>query len=74
MCGHCMINTVCDKGTGRCPNGCQAQWTGEKCDGRFLDMPNVLQLFFKFMVQVFPVYAHTFKHAQLDPFAINGFD
>lgn len=38
MCGHCKDNSVCDKGTGSCPNGCQAQWTGAKCDGRFLDL------------------------------------
>lgn len=34
-CGHCLNNDVCDNVTGRCPNGCQNQWTEDKCDGGF---------------------------------------
>lgn len=37
-CGHCKNSDVCDKVTGHCPRGCQTQWQGEKCDGRFLDL------------------------------------
>lgn len=35
-CGHCSNNDVCDKENGRCQNGCQSYWAGEKCDGREL--------------------------------------
>uniref|UniRef100_A0A8W8NT92 Multiple epidermal growth factor-like domains 10 n=1 Tax=Magallana gigas TaxID=29159 RepID=A0A8W8NT92_MAGGI len=31
-CGKCKNNSVCNKGTGHCPNGCQNHWTGNKCD------------------------------------------
>lgn len=33
-CGHCRNGDVCNKVNGRCPNGCQNNWDGEKCDGR----------------------------------------
>lgn len=36
-CGHCKNNDVCDKVTGSCPGGCQTQWMGHRCDGRFND-------------------------------------
>lgn len=32
-CGHCRGNDPCDSVTGHCPNGCQNQWTGDRCDG-----------------------------------------
>lgn len=34
-CGHCRNNDVCNNVTGRCPRGCQNQWSGYRCDGRF---------------------------------------
>ncbi|XP_062613945.1 receptor-type tyrosine-protein phosphatase alpha-like isoform X2 [Saccostrea cucullata] len=30
-CGHCQVGTVCDKGTGRCPSGCNEHWSGDLC-------------------------------------------
>ena len=33
-CGHCKENDVCNNVTGRCPNGCQNQWTKLTCDGK----------------------------------------
>ncbi|XP_062613938.1 cell death abnormality protein 1-like [Saccostrea cucullata] len=31
-CGKCTAGTYCNKHTGDCPDGCQDNWTGEKCD------------------------------------------
>lgn len=31
-CGHCKTNTVCDKSTGRCPSGCQADYYSQFCN------------------------------------------
>lgn len=36
VCGPCKDNDVCDKVSGRCPNGCQIHWTGDRCDGQCL--------------------------------------
>lgn len=30
--GHCKIGTYCNKLTGRCDDGCEAQWSGEFCE------------------------------------------
>lgn len=30
--GHCRIGTYCNKLTGRCDDGCEAQWTGDFCE------------------------------------------
>lgn len=35
-CGHCRGNDVCSNITGHCPNGCQSQWQGDRCDGTFI--------------------------------------
>lgn len=37
-CGHCYNDDVCNNVTGHCPNGCQNQWTGDRCDGKFEDL------------------------------------
>ncbi|XP_062584810.1 protein draper-like [Saccostrea cucullata] len=31
QCGHCQGDTVCEKGTGRCPSGCKENWIGDIC-------------------------------------------
>lgn len=36
-CGHCKDDDVCNNATGSCPGGCQTQWIGNSCDGRFND-------------------------------------
>lgn len=33
-CGHCKNNGGCNNITGQCPDGCQANWQEEKCDGQ----------------------------------------
>lgn len=30
--GQCKIGTYCNKLTGRCDHGCEAQWTGDFCE------------------------------------------
>lgn len=37
-CGKCKNNSVCDKGTGHCPNGCQSHWKGEQCNSKIKPM------------------------------------
>ena len=31
-CHHCTSPDICDKPTGRCPNGCSAGYQGDNCD------------------------------------------
>lgn len=33
-CGRCKNNGVCDKGTGRCHDGCSIHWEGQGCDSK----------------------------------------
>lgn len=33
--GHCKIGTFCDKLTGHCNGKCEAQWTGDFCEGKY---------------------------------------
>lgn len=47
-CGHCRNNGGCNNITGHCPGGCQANWQGEKCDGRLYNKVLVLQ--FKYVI------------------------
>lgn len=37
-CGKCTNNSVCNKVTGHCPNGCQSHWKGEKCNSMLKPM------------------------------------
>lgn len=70
-CGHCKDKDVCDNTTGHCPNGCQNQWTGDRCEGEIVYTHFII--FFLSIANLFdcalpPVFCFTIRTIPLSVF------